>query len=110
MATSPSPLIFQHLHGLTSIGYPDHCARFALARCGGNLHDALEFLLSGEITLYEEYRQVAAAHAAFQRLLERLEPERERSLRRASHCGFGQVAGVLHMRPRWCRGISPPPQ
>ena len=71
-AAAAPPLIFQHLDGLTSIGYPDHCARFALARCGGNLHDALEFLLSGEITLYDEYRQVAAANAAFQRLLERL--------------------------------------
>ena len=71
-AAAAPPLILQHLDGLTSIGYPDHCARFALARCGGNLHDALEFLLSGEITLYDEYRQVAAAHAAFQRLLERL--------------------------------------
>ena len=65
-------IIFHYLYGLVSIGYPDHCARFALARCGGNLHAALEFLLSGEITLFDEYRQVGAAMMAFQHLLYRL--------------------------------------
>ena len=75
-SSSPSPnqnhVIFHYLYGLVSIGYPDHCARFALARCGGNLHAALEFLLSGEITLYNEYTHVGGAMMAFQLLLYRL--------------------------------------
>ena len=65
-------VIFHYLYGLVSLGYPDHCARFALARCGGNLHGALEFLLSGEITLYNEYTHVGAAMMAFQHLLYRM--------------------------------------
>ncbi len=65
-------VIFHYLYGLVSIGYPDHCARFALARCGGNLHAALEFLLSGEITLHDEYTHVGGAMMAFQHLLYRL--------------------------------------
>ena len=72
LSAAPDNIIFQYLYGLVSLGYPDHCARFALARCGGDLHAALEFLLSGEITLYTEYTHVGAAMMAFQHLLYRL--------------------------------------